>query len=374
MFFCRFGGMLFQKEKASRIMDETTLFTALLQEYDIPEAITLHQQPSVEEGSLVCHLRHADGTVWVARAYQRNRPLTDWFRFFYPWASNDTAEWVMTRASTLRWLELQNYPAPRVLRTRAGELLSKTPEWCMLITTFIQGTVLEPILEQLHLLGRTLGSLHALNPGKRSSIALSFGKSYWDAEHVLAMVQAHLLAVESRLPAEWRDLHTAFTQTLQRLEQCSPLPQTIIHGDAWAANVVQSSTDQAILIDWDTGGWGPAVFDLGRLLLECHLDSDLPPHDPRAWHIQQDPHRIAAVVDGYAQQRRPTAAEVDLLLDALHFGIVFIGALHFSQALQDGTHSPEWMLGMQQRLARIQNRWKVSSEIASLAQKRFALL
>ncbi|HEX4716052.1 MAG TPA: phosphotransferase, partial [Ktedonobacteraceae bacterium] len=297
-------------------MDEMAFFTTLLQEYDDLETITLRQlsESSAEEGRLVYRIRHADGTAWVARAYQRDRPLPDWFRFFYPWATHDTAEWVLTRAATLLCLELQNYPAPRVLRTRAGALLSQTPEWCMLITTFIQGTVLQPTLEQLHLLGRTLGSLHALSPSKLSSNTLSPGKSYWDAEHAFSTVQAHLTSVEHRLPAEWRDLHTAFTQTLRRLEQCPSLPRTVIHGDAWPANAVQTSTDQAALIDWDTGGWGPAVLDLGRLLLECHLDSNLPPGDPLAWHIQPDAHRIAAVVDGYARQRRPTAAELDLLL------------------------------------------------------------
>ena len=350
-------------------------FTALLREYNVLETITLHQLPgsSVDEGYLRYRIQHANGTAWIARAYQRSRSQPDWFRFFYPWATNDTAEWLLTRAETLLCLELQNYPAPRVLRTRAGALLSKTAEWCMLITTFIQGTVLEPNLEQLHALGGTLGSLHALNLSNLSSNALSSGKSYWSGEYAFSTVQTHLLSVEHRLPVEWQALHAEFGGTLQRLERCSSLPQTIIHGDTWAANAVRTATDQVTLIDWDTGGWGIALLDLGRLLLECHLDSNLPPDDALAWHIQPDAHRIAAIVDGYAQQRRPTATGLELLLAAIRFGIVFIGTLHFTQALQDGTHSPEWIRGMQRRQARLQNRWEVSSEIASLARQRFEL-
>jgi len=56
------------------------------------------------------------------------------------------------------------------------------------------------------------------------------------------------------------------------------------------------------------------------------------------------------------------------------FGIIFIGALHFTQALQGEGHSPEWLHGMQRRFARLQNRWEVSSAIASLARSRFEMI
>lgn len=106
-------------------------------------------------------------------------------------------------------------------------------------------------------------------------------------------------------------------------------------------------------------------------MLECHLDSNLPPDNLLAWHIQPDAHRIAAVVDGYARRRRPATLELDLFPDALRFGIAFIEALHFPQALEDKARSPEWVRSIQHRLARLQNRWEVNSEIASPVRKCF---
>ena len=59
--------------------------------------------------------------------------------------------------------------------------------------------------------------------------------------------------------------------------------------------MVQTVDDQLVLIDWDTAGTGPAVLDLGDVLLGCHI----PLAAPYSSHLQPDQARIQAVVDGY---------------------------------------------------------------------------
>jgi thiamine kinase-like enzyme len=145
------------------------------------------------------------------------------------------------------------------------------------------------------------------------------------------------------------------------------LPETITHADAWPANGIQTTPADVTLIDWDTGGAGPALADLGRCLLECHLDTGTPAGDPAAWHIRPDPARITALVTGYRRERTPTAIELELLQAGIEYGIAFIAAIHLNQALHHGVHGPH----MDNRWNRIRNRLAASTDIAAMAARAF---
>jgi Ser/Thr protein kinase RdoA (MazF antagonist) len=356
--------------------NEPAFFPELLYEHYELDAATLEclSESPIEEGYMVYRIHHPDGRSWIARVYRRDRPRLDWFRYFYPWSPQDATDWLLTRAATLVYLEQQGYPAPQVIRTHDGHLLAVVDGWCSLITTFIEGTVLQPTLAQLRLLGTALGRLHTVNSNGVAPGFPAHGKSNWYLEDALSTALAHLASIEPLLSKEWLPFHTAFRETFQRIGARSDLPLTIIHADGWAGNAIQTKDGQVVLIDWDNAGLGLAILDVGRLLLECHLQSDLPPDDPLAWHIQPDASRIFAVVDGYVQQRLPIPAELDVLLDAIRFGVAFIGTLHLSQMVQKIPREQVWVRGMERRWARLQNRWAVSSDIALLAHKRFTLL
>src|SRR5262249_59156990 len=96
-----------------------------------------------------------------------------------------------------------------------------------------------------------------------------------------------------------------FRGTLLAVGQAAPsLPMAVVHCEAWPGNGVVTGDGEVTLIDWEYGGVGLPVVDLGQCLLECHFDPDLPLSEPEAWHIEPDPGRIGAVLDGSTPWRR----------------------------------------------------------------------
>ena len=200
------------------------------------------------------------------------------------------------------------------------------------------------------------------------------GLAAWHPAAAVAGTLRRLRAVAPLLPGDWRDMHRAFVSCAEAVRQAAPeLPEAVVHGDAWPGNAVQPGTGlpgagrpgggPVTLIDWETGGLGLPVLDLGHSLAECHLNSGLPPDKPEAWLGRADAHRIAALVSGYREARELTAAERGLLPEAIRFGAAFVGAIHFEAALTGGASGP----AMDARLARLRNRLEISAEVARLA-------
>ena len=71
-----------------------------------------------------------------------------------------------------------------------------------------------------------------------------------------------------------RDLYAQLRQTALTVQAgLSSLPRGVVHGDARPGNAVQSGPDAVTLIDWETGGLGLPVLDLGTCLIESLLDA-----------------------------------------------------------------------------------------------------
>jgi Ser/Thr protein kinase RdoA (MazF antagonist) len=324
-------------------------------QYDTAAAQLHFFERSTNAERAVFQVNRADGTAWIIRAYRRDIPVPDWLGGC---GTRDTYDWLMSRAATLIRLAHHDYPAPRVITTRGHALVGVADGWCTLATTFIEGTVAQPTLAQLRLLGGALGRLHMLPVPDAGQPPI--GTSWWFAELAVPIALAQLAAVEQILPAEWQPLSANFQTTLRTIRLHSDLPYTIIHGDSWAGNTIQTAADQVVQIDWEPSGLGPAVVDLGRLLLACHYDLQAPLEE----QIHPDSSRIAAVMDGYCKQRRLSAAELEALLEAIRFSVAVGGAWHFARIEQLG-----WDTKTERRLARLQQRYQASAEIAQLARE-----
>jgi Ser/Thr protein kinase RdoA (MazF antagonist) len=186
------------------------------------------------------------------------------------------------------------------------------------------------------------------------------GLASWHPPAAIPAALARLDAVAPLLPQQWRPLHGQFRATLVAVRAAAPgLPRAVVHGDALPRNAVVMPDGRAALIDWENGGLGLPVVDLGHCLMECHLDPGL----PAAFLIQPDPGRVAAVLDGYTRWRQVHHAEREILPEGIRFATAYVGSIHFERALIDGVHGPT----MDARLARLRNRIAVSQAVADLA-------
>jgi Ser/Thr protein kinase RdoA (MazF antagonist) len=327
---------------------------------------------------------------WVVRAARADAPVPVHVSASPPGTMLD---WLMTRASTLDWLEARDYPAPRVIRTRSGDAVGMNGVWLTLATTFVGGPLIRPSLAQLRMLGAALGRLHALGAGESGSGGAGAvtgkggaggadagpggaggpGHASWYPEDAIAATMARLDAVETLVPDHWQPQYRQCRSTARAIGQTlAVLPRGVVHGDAWPGNAVQSAPDAVTLIDWETSGLGLPVLDLGHCLVESLLDSQPPGTGPGAgpgaWLVEPDEDRVTAVARGYAQERVPGAAERAVLPDAVRFGACYIGAIHLYQVLAEGVSGAS----MDVRLDRLRNRMEVSNAVARLAAPHLA--
>ena len=338
-------------------MTDAAVVGRILREYRLDPASVRRYQGSVSGTEVGYRMRQPGGDVVLVRAYRCDVLLAPHLRGC---GTESITDWLQGRAATLDWLAAQGYPAPRVVATRSGDLIGVAGAWLTWATTDIPGRAVLPGGGRLGALGAALGRLHALGP------AAGLGLASWHPAAAVPAALGRLDAVAPMLPGEWRPLHARFRSTLLAVQDAiGRLPVAVVHGDAWPGNAVVTEAGEVVLIDWENGGLGLPVVDLGYCLLECHLDAGLPPSSPQAWHISPDPGRIAAVLDGYARWRRLDDAERATLADGIRFASAYIGAIHFEQALLGGVAGP----AMDARLGRLRNRIAVSEAVADLAAR-----
>jgi len=217
--------------------------------------------------------------------------------------------WLLDQAAALDLVEARGFPAPRVIRTSAGEPVAAHGPWSGLLLTFVEGAEADFEPATLAALAAHAAELHALpaDPALPPS-------------RLTPVPPLPGLPPPGRVPGAARAFHRSAVETMRRMAGWERLPTATLHGDCWPANAVRTPGGGIAMIDWEGAGRGPAVLELGYLLVGAHLGRRQLPA------IRPDPERIAAVMRGYASVRRPTGEELAWLPDAVRWDVVMRAA------------------------------------------------
>jgi Ser/Thr protein kinase RdoA (MazF antagonist) len=226
--------------------------------------------------------------------------------------------------------------------------------------TFVEGTMAENTLENLNSLGSLLGQLHNLYVSKAVTVTSPVRGSCFQPGGAISGLLEQLVAIGRQVPPELQTLYNLCLEMFQRVDHWRNFPSVILHTDCWIHNAIRTPTGQLVLVDWDGAGLGPAILDVGYLLIACHVGL------PQWPQLVPNADRIAAVVDGYCQQRKLAAEEIEALLEAVQFAIIFHDARDFSQMLQDEKLKDR-------NLQRFHVRYPAAEEIARLAKMHIYL-
>jgi Ser/Thr protein kinase RdoA (MazF antagonist) len=327
--------------------EQQALLTKLVEEsYDGCRAVLQPISPYMLENRGIYRVDWEDGTFSVLRA------------FF----ADVTVE-LTGHAAVLDYLQPQAFPAPQVKRTRDGGLLASYAGWTALLVSFLEGNVADFAPDSLELLGNLAGHLHTFSHNVLAEAGrASLPESRLRPTQPASQAITHLIQALPLVPVALRQFCEDCILALQRVQQAQQaglLPEMILHGDCWPRNAVQRHERELALIDWDCAGIGPAILDVGYLLLACHLGK------PQLPAMQADSQCIAAVVRGYCQRRKPSNAELGMLEDALLYDVARrVGQEKRFSTLSDGWAQEVWL---QKMLA----RYRVGPKIATIARRFF---
>jgi Ser/Thr protein kinase RdoA (MazF antagonist) len=287
------------------------------------------------EDRVVCRVRFSTGPPGLLRAF-----------------TGDVHDWLLGQAMALDWLDAQGFPAPRVIRTAAGDLLASHEGWTGLMLTFVEGEEAGYAPPTLEAIGEYAAALHCLPAGP-------VGPSRLNPSGALLARLPLLEGAEDGVPEPARSFHRSAVEIMRRLAAGNRPPTAMLHGDCWPANAVRAPEGPVVMVDWEGAGRGPAVFEVGYLLLACHAGG------PQLPAIRVDPERIAAVARGYARRRSLSDEELSWLPEAVRYDIVRRAV----EAGSFGAGADRWRddLWLRKTLA----RHSVSDEIAEIARGCF---
>lgn len=284
------------------------------------QVVSLHRLPSYS-GKYIYQVSLANGTLWILRVVEDSSKAT-----------------FVELVHLLLFFEQENYPTERVVFTIEQTAVVTVGDWHLLMTTFLVGTPLEYAPPTFSLLGAIVGRLHALKP----SLTYVPPRASMLPANELAFARQQLDAVASRVTHPYITQYDLLEKALLSIDRGMRLPTTLIHNDCHPANALVTAPGHVILLDWEGAGMGPAILDVGFLLVNCDGKAPWEPLSTGSFHPNEE--LLQAVLEGYCQYHQLTTDELDYLPDAIRFRSLVFGAGSFASAIaqQKSAEFSQW--------------------------------
>jgi len=142
------------------------------------------------------------------------------------------------------------------------------------VTDFVEGTPMQ--LEQMKdpaIMRRIIDMMKVIHAGRRM---VRETISYWwpyDTVRRYMDAMASGKAATGWKPSPWADRLPRYYEITDRLERAiGPFLPTFTHNDMAFVNMIISRSGDIKIIDWDGGGYGHPMFDLGEMLMWAEAD------------------------------------------------------------------------------------------------------
>lgn len=285
----------------------------------------------LDRGVYSLHLQ--DGRRWIARVFPTNRPV----------------EQIEGDASILRYLEQHSFPAERCADASPVSVLYDRG---ILVTEYIEGRSTDASGRTLKAFGEMLGRLSVL-PAEDGAVAREAGALHHYSQSGgapgkdLDAAASWLAAIEDRVPAQSRALYESLRDQIANADTCQNLPQSLIHPDPVLKNLLTTTSNDLVLIDWTGAGRGPRIASLALLIWSGALQKG-------GW----SPRHVDAIVAGYRSHVHLEESELDRLAAVMRIRPLVFACwrYHYSVISQRSPDGSEWWWPSQELIQAIAAR------------------
>lgn len=250
----------------------------------------------------------ADGDVWVARVFHKERLI----------------ERTRSDAALLQYLAAAGFPAESPACADAVSELEGQP---VLVTRFVQGSEPAKSAATGRRLAELLGRLHALTPPAAilPGGALHHLPAYEGLPgRELALAAALLDDIDGRITGARRRAFEGLRAQVAGADDCADLPRALVHPDPVLKNVI--AKDGAMtLVDWAGAGVGPRAVSLAPLLMGALR--------PTGW----DEAALERIASAYRTHVQLEEREVERLGSALAIRQLWLAAWNYWMRTMKGT-------------------------------------